>query len=142
MPAPKNIVIIGGGFAGATLARALKRRLPAEHQIVLISEESHTTFNPRLAEGVGASVFRDHVVAPICQMHDGDRLLPELPATLGHAAAQSLSSRGLVVRLQAHAARVSADITLSRFTRSAESEPASAPASGSTVAAGVTPIAP
>jgi NADH:ubiquinone reductase (H+-translocating) len=64
----KNIVIVGGGFAGTTLARALEQRLPAGHQVVLVSEESYTTFNPMLAEVVGASVFPEHVVAPIRQM--------------------------------------------------------------------------
>jgi NADH dehydrogenase len=66
--APDNIVVVGGGFAGTTLARELERRLPATHRVVLISEESTTTFNPMLAEVVGASVFPEHVVAPIRQM--------------------------------------------------------------------------
>ena len=42
----KNIVIVGGGFAGTTLARALERRVPTGHHVVLVSEESYTTFNP------------------------------------------------------------------------------------------------
>ena len=50
--APNNIVIVGGGFAGTTLARELERRLPASHRVVLVSEESTTTFNPMLAEVV------------------------------------------------------------------------------------------
>ena len=66
----KNIVIVGGGFAGTTLARALERQLPPGHRVVLVSEESYTTFNPMLAEVVGASVFPEHVVAPIRQMLD------------------------------------------------------------------------
>ena len=68
MDRSKNIVIIGGGFAGTTLARALERDLPAGHELLLISEESYTTFNPMLAEAVGASVFPEQVVAPIRQM--------------------------------------------------------------------------
>ena len=63
-------MIVGGGFAGTTLAGALERRLPAAHRVVLVSEESYTTFNPMLAEVVGASVFPEHVVAPIRQMLD------------------------------------------------------------------------
>src|SRR5947209_6709341 len=62
------IVIVGGGFAGTTLARSLERTLPRDAAIVLVSEESYTTFNPMLAEVVGASVFPEHVVAPIRQM--------------------------------------------------------------------------
>jgi NADH dehydrogenase len=68
MAAQHNIVIVGGGFAGTTLARALERQLPSGHRVVLVSEESYTTFNPMLAEVVGASVFPEHVVAPIRQM--------------------------------------------------------------------------
>ena len=68
MNTDKNIVIVGGGFAGTTLARSLARRLPHDHRVVLVSEESYTTFNPMLAEVVGASVFPEHVVAPIRQM--------------------------------------------------------------------------
>ena len=64
----RNIVIVGGGFAGTTLARRLEARLPADHRVVLVSEESYTTFNPMLAEVVGAAVFPEHVVAPIRQM--------------------------------------------------------------------------
>ena len=40
---------------------------------MLVSEESYTTFNPMLAEVVGASVFPEHVVAPIRQMLDASR---------------------------------------------------------------------
>ena len=67
-PPLKTIVIAGGGFAGTTLARALEGRLPAGWQLVLISEESSTTFNPMLAEVVGAAVFPEHVIAPIREM--------------------------------------------------------------------------
>src|SRR5438034_7394041 len=64
----RNIVIVGGGFAGTTLARTLQRMRPEGHRVVLVSEESYTTFNPMLAEVVGAAVFPEHVVAPIRQM--------------------------------------------------------------------------
>ena len=40
---------------------------------MLVSEESYTTFNPMLAEVVGASVFPEHVVAPIRQMLDASK---------------------------------------------------------------------
>jgi NADH dehydrogenase len=66
--AMRNVVVVGGGFAGTTLARALERTLPPTHRVVLVSEESYTTFNPLLAEVVGAAVFPEQVVAPIRQM--------------------------------------------------------------------------
>jgi NADH dehydrogenase len=64
----RNIVIVGGDFACTTLARALERQRLPGHRVVLISEESYTTFNPMLSEVVGASVFPEHVVAPMRQM--------------------------------------------------------------------------
>ncbi|MBP0621011.1 NAD(P)/FAD-dependent oxidoreductase [Cupriavidus consociatus] len=68
MLAENNIVIIGGGFAGTTLAQALEKLLPTTHRLILVSDESYTTFNPMLAEVVGASVFPEHVIVPIRQM--------------------------------------------------------------------------
>ena len=69
MPADiQTIVIVGGGFAGTTLARVLDGKLPPGHELLLISEESHTTFNPMLPEALGASIFPEQVVAPIREM--------------------------------------------------------------------------
>lgn len=62
-----RIVIIGGGFAGATAAQALERRL-RKADIHLVSAENHLTYNPLLPEVVGASVLPGHVVAPLRQM--------------------------------------------------------------------------
>jgi NADH dehydrogenase len=62
-----RIVIIGGGFAGATAAQALERRLRSA-DIHLLSAENHLTYNPLLPEVVGASVLPGHVVAPLRQM--------------------------------------------------------------------------
>ena len=75
MNTTRHIAIVGGGFAGTTLARALERQMPPGWQLVLISEESYTTFNPMLAEVVGASVFPEHVVAPIRQMLSKSRFV-------------------------------------------------------------------
>jgi len=66
--AARTIAIVGGGFAGTTLARELERSLPHDCELLLISEESYTTFNPMLPEAVGASIFPEQVVAPIRQM--------------------------------------------------------------------------
>lgn len=88
----KDIVIVGGGFAGTTLARELETRLPADHRVLLISEESTTTFNPMLAEVVGASVFPEHVVAPIRPMLSRSRFV------MGRVTAVDLDRRVL----QAH----------------------------------------
>jgi len=68
MDQTRTIVIVGGGFAGTTLARELDGNLPEGVELVLVSEESYTTFNPMLPEALGASIFPEHVVAPIRQM--------------------------------------------------------------------------
>ena len=64
----KNVVVIGGGFAGTQLVKKLERMLSNDWQVVLLSEENYTTFNPMLAEVVGASVLPSHVIAPIRRM--------------------------------------------------------------------------
>jgi NADH dehydrogenase len=64
----QRIVIVGGGFAGSTLACRLARQLPEGWEALLISEESYATYNPMLPEVVGASVFPEHVVAPLRQV--------------------------------------------------------------------------
>jgi len=63
-----NIVIVGGGFAGTTLARELQGRMPPSVSLTLVSEESYTTFNPMLPEAVGAAIFPEQAVAPIRAM--------------------------------------------------------------------------
>jgi NADH:quinone reductase (non-electrogenic) len=81
----KNIVIVGGGFAGTTLARALDGKLPSGCRLMIISEESHTTFNPMLPEALGASIFPEHVVAPIREMIDRARFVMGRVVHIDHA---------------------------------------------------------
>jgi NADH:ubiquinone reductase (H+-translocating) len=64
----RNLVIIGGGFAGAKTAQLLEHRLPPEWNLTLVSQENFITFNPLLPEVVGASILPGHVIAPHRQM--------------------------------------------------------------------------
>ena len=64
----KNLVIVGGGFAGITLAQQLEHRLPPGWKLTLVSQENFITFNPLLPEVVGASILPGHVIAPHRQM--------------------------------------------------------------------------
>jgi NADH dehydrogenase, FAD-containing subunit len=68
MSTVESILIVGGGFAGTTLAKRLDGRLPPGCTLTLVSEESYTTFNPMLPEAVGASIFPEQGVAPIRAM--------------------------------------------------------------------------
>ena len=64
---PMRVLIVGGGFGGASVAKFLERRLP-KAEIVLLSRENYITYNPLLPEVVGASILPSHVVAPLRQM--------------------------------------------------------------------------
>jgi NADH dehydrogenase len=84
-----NITIIGGGFAGATLARRLMDKLPPGWDVVLVSEESYTTYNPLLPEVVGAGLFPEHAVAPLREVIDvanGGRFIMGAVASVDIAA--------------------------------------------------------
>jgi NADH dehydrogenase len=64
----KNLVIVGGGFAGTRTAKLLEHTLPPDWTLTLISQENFITFNPLLPEVVGASIMPSHVIAPHRQM--------------------------------------------------------------------------
>lgn len=64
----KNLVIIGGGFAGVKAMQALEHALPPDWTLTLVSQENFITFNPLLPEVVGASILPGHVIAPHRQM--------------------------------------------------------------------------
>jgi NADH:ubiquinone reductase (H+-translocating) len=57
-----GIVIIGGGFAGVTLAEQLSRRVAPGVEVVVISSENHMVFTPMLAEVAGRSLSALDVV--------------------------------------------------------------------------------
>ena len=50
----RNLVIIGGGFAGITLAEQLEHRLPRGWKLTLVSQENFITYNPLLPEVVAS----------------------------------------------------------------------------------------
>src|SRR5215472_5388148 len=63
-----RVIIVGGGFAGATLAEQLSRRLAPGLEVVVISSENHMVFTPMLAEVAGRSLSGLDVVIPGRQM--------------------------------------------------------------------------
>src|ERR1700722_8756360 len=69
-PAPakrKRVVIIGGGFAGISAARALKR---CDADVVLIDRRNHHIFQPLLYQVATAVLAPSDVAAPIRQLEE------------------------------------------------------------------------
>ena len=48
VPEPKTILILGGGVGGVATARALRKRLPRAHRIVLVDRDYEHLFAPSL----------------------------------------------------------------------------------------------
>lgn len=63
---PKQILILGGGFAGLATASTLERRLrPGEATVTLVSRENFTLFTPMLPEVSSGGLEARHVVTPL-----------------------------------------------------------------------------
>ncbi len=68
----KQILIIGGGFAGVKCAKTLRAKLAREEaDIILFNSENYMVFQPLLAEVVGASISPEPVAVPLRQMLPG-----------------------------------------------------------------------
>ncbi|HEV2688170.1 MAG TPA: NAD(P)/FAD-dependent oxidoreductase [Bryobacteraceae bacterium] len=66
-PQPKNIVILGGGFAGMTTAQNLEEVFGADRSVsfTLVSETNALLFTPMLAEVAGSSLEPSHISTPL-----------------------------------------------------------------------------
>ncbi|SED79338.1 NADH dehydrogenase [Rhizobiales bacterium GAS191] len=95
-PAPadvkrKRIVIIGGGFAGIAVARALRR---CEADLFLIDRRNHHIFQPLLYQVATAVLAPSEIAAPIRQLA---RAQKNLSVLLGEATGVDLSARTVTV---------------------------------------------
>ena len=73
-----DVVIAGGGFAGAYCARALGKaygRAEGERRVALVAERNVFVFQPMLAEVVGSSLNPVDVVNPLRQFCRGVNVL-------------------------------------------------------------------
>lgn len=61
-PAPKHVVIVGGGFAGLYLAKGLKR---ANVRVTLIDRRNHHLFQPMLYQVATAALNPSDIASPI-----------------------------------------------------------------------------
>src|SRR5260370_2222873 len=60
----RRIVIVGGGFAGVTLAQELENLCDTSTEIVVVSRDNHLVFTPMLPEVAGRSISPFHVAVP------------------------------------------------------------------------------
>jgi NADH:ubiquinone reductase (H+-translocating) len=67
LPPPKEIVILGGGFAGMTTAQNLEEVFGADRSVsfTLVSETNALLFTPMLAEVAGSSLEPSHISTPL-----------------------------------------------------------------------------
>src|SRR5579863_5677966 len=62
----KEILVLGGGFAGVYTARCLERLLrPEEASITLVNRENYWVYQPMLPEVISGSIGLTNVVSPI-----------------------------------------------------------------------------
>jgi NADH dehydrogenase len=62
----KQILILGGGFAGVYTARSLEKLLrPEEANITLVNRENYWVYQPMLSEVISGSIGLGNVVSPI-----------------------------------------------------------------------------
>ena len=63
---PKQIVILGGGFAGVYTARHLEKLLaPTRLRSLLVNRENYWVYQPMLPEVISGSIGLTNVVSPI-----------------------------------------------------------------------------
>lgn len=83
-----EVVVVGGGFAGAWTARALGRRAT----VTLVSEHNYLLFTPMLAEVAAADVDPRHILAPL------RHLCPQARIVVGTVVQVDPDHRTVVVR--------------------------------------------
>ena len=61
-----NVVIVGGGFAGASAARKLERLIPRQAaRLVLVNDVNFLLYTPFLPEAAAGTLEPRHVVTPL-----------------------------------------------------------------------------
>jgi NADH dehydrogenase len=85
----KQIVILGGGFAGVYTALALERALGTrdDFEVVLVNKENYFVFQPMLPEVISGTIGLTDVVSPL------RRLLPKTDIHIREVESVDLDSR-------------------------------------------------
>src|SRR5665648_721829 len=94
-----NVVIAGGGFAGAHAARELERVMPRHSaRLVLVNDVNFLLYTPFLPEAAAGTLEPRHVVTPLRDM------LKRTNLRLGAVSAHDPASR--TVELRGHGGEV------------------------------------
>src|SRR6478672_9800543 len=84
-----DVVIAGGGFAGANAARELERILPRQStRLTLVNDVNFLLYTPLLPEAAAGMLEPRHVVTPLRDMLK--RTYLRLGAVTGHDAARKV----------------------------------------------------
>ena len=83
-----SVIVVGGGFAGAELARRLGRRA----NVTLVSGDNFLLFTPLLAEAASGDVDPRHITAPLRQ------LCPDARLVQGDVVGVDVAGRSVTVR--------------------------------------------
>ena len=90
-----NVVIVGGGFAGANAARELEHLLPRQStRLILVNDVNFLLYTPLLPEAAAGTLEPRHVVTPLRD------LLKRTYLRLGAVSAHDPAAR--TVELTAH----------------------------------------
>ncbi len=88
-----NIVIAGGGFAGANVARSLERILPRQSaRLILVNDVNFLLYTPFLPEAAAGTLEPRHVVTPLRD------ILSRTNLKLGVVNGHDLEARSVSVR--------------------------------------------
>ncbi len=90
---PQRVVILGAGFAGTAVARALERRArPGEVSVTLVNRENYTLFTPMLPEVSSGAIEPRHIAPPL------RALLHKSQFEMGEVESVDLEQCAVVVR--------------------------------------------
>lgn len=92
-PGRRRVLIVGGGFAGVSAARALRH---ADADVVLIDRRNHHIFQPLLYQVATALIAPADIAAPLRQL---EAKLLNLTVLLGEVTGVSVADRTLVAKL-------------------------------------------